>query len=75
MVVGGDRLIYENDAGSPSASLLDTKLLTNSVISDADDGVGFLSLGIKDFFLMLYIVTPEYMLIPIHHIPQDIIDL
>ena len=35
LVVGGDKLTCNNDAGSPAASLLETKLLINSVMSDA----------------------------------------
>ena len=38
LVVGGDKLEYADDTGSPAASMLETKLLVNSVISDADDG-------------------------------------
>ena len=34
LTVGGDRLDYWGDSASPAASLLDTKLLLNSVISD-----------------------------------------
>ena len=50
LVVGGDRLEYEADTGSPAASMLETKLLVNSVISDAKDGVRFMSADLKDFF-------------------------
>ena len=53
MVVGGDKLRYHDDAGSLAASLLQTKLLLNSTISDADKGARFLSLDSKDFFLCL----------------------
>jgi len=35
VTVGGDRLPYHDDAGSPAADLLETKLLINSTISDA----------------------------------------
>ena len=38
LVVGGDKLFYEFDSGSPAASLLETKLLVNRVISDAHKG-------------------------------------
>ena len=34
-VTGGDKLIYNNDTGAPVASLLETKILLNSVISNA----------------------------------------
>ena len=35
ITVGGNMLSYEEDAGSPAANLLETKVLVNSVISDA----------------------------------------
>ena len=34
IVVGGDKLTYDEDAAAPAASLLETKILLNSVISD-----------------------------------------
>ena len=33
--VGGDKLSYDEDAGSPATDLLETKLLANSTISDS----------------------------------------
>jgi hypothetical protein len=36
LTVGGDELPYDDDAGSPAASLLESKLIINSTISDAD---------------------------------------
>ena len=75
MVVGGDKLSYHDDPGSPAASLLETKLLLNSTISDADKGAKFLSLDLKDFFLCSTMTIPEYMKIPVKHIPDEIIEL
>ena len=49
LVVGGDRLTYDDDAGSPAASLLETKILLNSVISDAKYGATFMTCDLKDF--------------------------
>ena len=50
LTVGGDRLDYDKDAASPAASLLETKLLLNSVISQSAYGCRFMTLDIKDFF-------------------------
>ena len=72
LVVGGDRLEYTADAGSPAASMLETKLLVNSVISDAGDGAKFMSSDLKDFFLSSTMAQPEYMRIPWKYIPDDI---
>ena len=49
---GGDKLGYHDETVSPTANLVDTKILINSTISDAYKGAKFLSLEIKDFFLM-----------------------
>ena len=49
MVVGGDKLTYFEDPGSPAAPLVETKLFLNSVISDAHLGARFLSCDLKDF--------------------------
>ena len=49
LVVGGDRLVYDEDAGAPAASLLETKIIINSVISDAHRGARFMSCDLKDF--------------------------
>ena len=47
MTVGGDKLDYNDDAASPAATLLETKLLLNSVISDAHNGARFMTIDIK----------------------------
>ena len=49
LTVGGDVLPYDDDSASPAASLLETKLLLNSTISDASRGARFMTLDIKDF--------------------------
>ena len=61
MTVGGDRLIYPDDATSPAASILETKLLLNRTISDADKGERFMTIDIKDFFLKTKMERPEYI--------------
>ena len=73
MVVGGDKLDYFLDAGSPTTNLLETKILLNSVISDAAKGARFMSCDLKDFFLATPMADPEYMRLHIKHIPADII--
>jgi hypothetical protein len=72
LTVGGDRLPYDNDACSPAASLLETKLLANSVISDAHKGARFLSSDLKDFFLPSPMAEPAYMRIHYRYFPYDI---
>ena len=72
LVAGGDKLPYLDDAGAPAASILETKILLNSVISDAAAGAKFASFDIKDFFLATPMEKPEYMRLLWKHIPEDI---
>ena len=51
LVVGGDILMYEEEADAPAASILESKLLINIVISDAKQGTRFYSYNHKDLFL------------------------
>ena len=72
LTVGGDRLDYNYDAGSPAASILETKLTINSVISDAHKGARFMGADLKDFFLASPMKEPEYMRIHSCFFPADI---
>ena len=72
ITVGGDRLVYLDDAGSPAANLIETKLLVNSTISDAKRGAKFMSADIKDYFLATPMKECEYMKVQYKHIPIDI---
>ena len=74
MVVGGDKLTYHEDTGSPAPSLLETKIIINSVICDADKGAKLLTCDLKYFFLDTPMATPEYMKITTRGIPPDIIN-
>jgi hypothetical protein len=51
---------------------LETKILINSIISDAKKGARFLSADIKDYFLATPIARAEYMKVHRRHIPADI---
>ena len=72
LTVGGDKLDYTDDAGSPAASLLETKLILNSTISDADKGARFLCADLKNFFLASPMKDPEYMRLKYHYFPPAI---
>ena len=71
LTVGGDKLPYTDDAGSPAASLLETKLILNSTISDASKGARFLCADLKDHFLASPMKNPEYMRIRYKYFPED----
>ena len=51
LTVGGNVLDYYGDASSPAALLLESKVLLNSVISNATKGAQFCTIDIKDFYL------------------------
>ena len=65
MAVEGDRLDYEEDPSSPAISLLDTKIMLNSVISDAHKGARYYIAGIKMFYLNNPMSTFRYMRLPL----------
>ena len=72
ITVDRDQLIYPDNAGSPTSNIIETKILVNSVISDAHCGAKFMSMDIKDYFLNTPMDTPEYMKVHYKHIPTDI---
>ena len=72
ITVSGDKLPYHDDAGSPAADLLETKILLNSTILDAKRGARFMCLDIKDHFLATPMQHPEYMRVKMKYIPEDI---
>ena len=72
LTVGGDKLHYEYDASSPAASLIETKLLLNSTISQSAKGARFMTIDIKDFFLKSFMNKPEYMRIHKKYFLPDI---
>ena len=72
IVVGGDKLPYDSDSGSPATNMLETKLLFNSVISDAKEGARFCSMDLKDMFLHTPMREPEYMKVPFKYFPEDV---
>ena len=52
LTIGGNKLDYNHETASLTANLIDTKILINSTISDAHKGAQFMSVDIKDCFLM-----------------------
>ena len=71
LVVGFDRLSFDNETAALAANLLESKLIFNSTISTP--GAKFITLDIKDFFLASTMPEAEYMKMHIDEIPQDII--
>ena len=72
LTVGSDKLEYEYDSSSPATSLLETKLILSSTISDASKGARFSSADLKDHFLASPIPENEYMRIHERYFLEDI---
>ena len=68
ITVGGDRINYTFDVGTPTADMLLVKLLFNSIISTK--GAKFMSLDIKNFYLETPMERYEYMRMKISDIPH-----
>eukprot|EP00804_Cyclotella_cryptica_P011576 CCRYP_012089-RA/>CCRYP_012089-RA protein AED:0.20 eAED:0.20 QI:0/0/0/1/1/1/3/0/784 len=67
LTVGGNRITYPGDCGTPTADMLTTKILLNSAISTK--GARFMTIDIKDFYLNTPMVRPEYMRLKLSDIP------
>ena len=72
ITVGDNRLSYYDDAVSPVANLLETKVFLNSTISDAPKWARFMTADIKDYFLATPMAQAEYMKVKYKHIPEGI---
>ena len=70
ITVRGDRLDYQGDMSTKTAGLTTIKLLLNSVISLA--GAKVMTAYLKQFYLKALMKYPEYMIIPIKLIPNEI---
>ena len=72
ITVGGDKLTCDYDVASPAVSLIETKLLLKSTISQSAYGARFLTLDIKDYFLQSTMHEPEYMRIHSKYFGADL---
>eukprot|EP00804_Cyclotella_cryptica_P020437 CCRYP_014425-RA/>CCRYP_014425-RA protein AED:0.04 eAED:0.02 QI:0/0/0/1/1/1/2/0/1218 len=73
LTVGGNRINYPGDCGTPTTDMVTVKILLNSVISTPN--AKFMTIDIKDFYLMTPMARPEYMRLKLADIPASIIDL
>ena len=72
MTVGGDKLDYPDETASPVATLIKTKLIINSVISDhARHNSKFCAINLKDFFLKTPMTRPEFLRIHSRYLSTD----
>jgi hypothetical protein len=71
ITVGGDRLDYPGEVATKTADMTTIKCLLNSVLFRSK--ARFMTGDVKNFYLTTPIERPEYMRIPIHLIPDEII--
>jgi len=69
--VGGDRINYPDDCGTPIADLLTVKLLRNIVVSTKN--AKFMTLDIKTFYLNTPLSRYEYLRLRLDNFPEDVI--
>jgi hypothetical protein len=74
MTAGGDKLDYPGNASSPTVSMLDSKIMINSTISDARHGARFLGLDLANYYLGTPMDYFQYMRVDPSVIPQEIWD-
>jgi hypothetical protein len=72
ITVGGDRINYPFDVGTPTADMQLVKLLFNSIVSTP--GAKFMSLDISNFYLETPMKRYEYMRMKLQDIPDEIIE-
>ena len=71
ITIGGDRINYNEDCGTPTLDLLTVKLLLNSIVSTP--GAKLFTMDIKNFYLNTPLPRYEYLRIKIGDIPYDVI--
>ena len=72
LTVGGNRINYPGDCGTPTADMLLVKILFNSIISTKD--AKFMTGDIKNFYLNTPLKRKEYVRLRMKDVPQEIID-
>ena len=72
LTVGGIRINYPGDVGTPTVCLLTVKLLVNSVISTA--GAEFMTLDILKIYLNTPLARYEYLRIKLSNFPNNVIE-
>ena len=72
LTIGGDRIIYPFDKSAVTAEMDALKILLNIMISE---DAKWSTIDLTDFYLGTDLPHPEYIRIPLRHIPQYVIDM
>ena len=73
ITVGGDKVDYPGEVSTKTTELVTCKILLNAVVSTP--GAKFMTMDLKDFFLGNPLPRKEYARIPVHLVPQAIVEL
>ena len=71
VVVGGNKVHFPGDTGTPTAEMLLVKIMLNSVVSTP--GARFMSIDIKNFYLATPMKRYEYIKLKLNTLPDKII--
>ena len=72
LTVGGNRINYPGEVGTPTADMLLIKILLNSVISTKN--AKFMSIDVSNFYLNTPLPRYEYLKLKLSDVPQEVID-
>jgi hypothetical protein len=72
LTMGGDRINYLDDCGTPTADMILFKILINSILSTPN--AKCLMMDIKDFYLQTLMKRSEYMRLKLTDIPDEVIE-
>jgi hypothetical protein len=70
--MGGNLINYPDDCGTPTADLITVKILLNSIVSTLN--AKFMTIDLKDFYLMTPMTRKEYFRMKLDLFPTDIIE-
>ena len=72
LTMGGDRINYPDDCGTPTADMILFKILVNSII--ATPNAKCVMMDSKDFHLQTPMRRPEYMRLKLTDIPDELLE-
>ena len=70
--VGGNLIDYPGKTSTRAADIIVVKIMINSTLSTPH--ASFMTIDIKDFYLNTPMKRPEYMRIPVHIVPKEIVE-
>ena len=71
LTVGGGRVAYPGDCGTPTVELATVKLLLNITVSTLN--AKFMTIDINDFYLNNPMARREYMTLKLRDLPESVV--